>query len=426
MHKHIPFFPLIKRVYYNNKAKEVNAVRVIMFAGKGGVGKTSIAAATGLKSAMLGYKTVVLSLDIAHNLSDVFDLNKSLLDLSDGKPVQTAENLWIQELDMHRELQRNWKEVHGYLSLLLNTTGFNDVLAEELAILPGMEEVSALLWINRYVKHGDFDAVILDCAPTGESIRFISIPTALEWYIKKIFTLERNIVRAVRPIVKRVSDIPLPEEKYFENIQELFDKLQGSTTILTDPDLTSVRLVANPEKIVLKETLRAFMYFSLYQVNTDTVIINRLLPSHVGDTYFAKWKEMHAHYMAKAGEYFHPIPISTVDLFTQEILGIEKLVLLAEKLYGSRDPLSVFYQGKSFEFEKKDNATVIKINVPFAEKDDLEVYRVGDELVIKFGTCKRNIPLPRSLMVSDEYIKARFQEGYLEITLGGSNNGKGT
>lgn len=396
-----------------------------MFVGKGGVGKTSMAAATALRSAKLGHKTLILSLDIAHNLSDIFDLDRSLFDLADGKPAKIMDNLWIQELDMHRELQRNWKEVHDYLSLLLNTTGFDHILAEELAILPGMEEVSALLWMNAYVKNRSFDVLILDCAPTGESIRFISIPTALEWYIKRIFKLEKSIARVVRPIVRHVSDVPLPEDSYFDNIERLFAKLQGSAEVLTNPQITSVRLVANPEKIVLKETLRAFMYLALYKVNVDAVILNRLIPETIVDNYFLNWKEAHARYMVKAKEYFDPIPIFTAELLSDEIVGVKSLEALGEIIYGDRDPLSVFYSGSPFEFAKEGDCTVVRINLPFADKKDVEVYRVGDELVVKLGTCRRNIPLPRSSLGVEAEVRARFINGRLEVLLGGTANGKG-
>ncbi|MCX7823720.1 MAG: TRC40/GET3/ArsA family transport-energizing ATPase [Syntrophobacterales bacterium] len=398
-------------------------MRVILFVGKGGVGKTSMAAATALRAARLGYRTLILSLDIAHNLSDIFDLDRSLFDTASGKPVKVADNLWIQELDMHRELQRNWREVHSYLSLLLNTTGLDHVLAEELAILPGMEEVSALLWINAYVKNKTFDALILDCAPTGESIRFISIPTALEWYIKKIFKLERNIARVVRPIARHVSDIPMPEEAYFDNIERLFVKLQGSAEILTDPMVTSVRLVANPEKIVLKETLRAFMYFYLYKVNVDAVILNRLIPASIIDGYFLSWKESHARYTLRAREYFDPIPIFTADLLSDEVVGIKSLETLGDLVYGGRNPLTVFYCGSPFEFSKEGDYTVVRINMPFADKKDIEVYRVGDELVVKLGACRRNIPLPRSSLGTGGEVKARFRDGRLEVLIGGREDG---
>ncbi|MFN3535284.1 MAG: TRC40/GET3/ArsA family transport-energizing ATPase, partial [Desulfatiglandales bacterium] len=379
---------------------------------------------TGLRTARLGYKTIIMSLDIAHNLSDIFDLDKGLMDLNKGKPVKIAENLWIQELDIHQELQRNWKEVHSYLSLLLSTSGFDNVLAEELAILPGMEEVSALLYINRYIKANSYDVIVLDCAPTGEAIRFISIPTALEWYIKKIFNLERNIAKFVRPIVKRVTDIPIPEDSYFENINQLFTKLQGSDEILSNPEITSVRLVTNPEKIVLKETLRAFMYLNLYKINVDLVILNRILPLEIQDRFFDAWKEIHTLYTLKAREYFDPIPIFSVDLFTKEILGLESIERLGEALYKDQDPTHLFYKGKPYEFSKEDGCLMIKIELPFAQKEEVEVYRVGDELVLKLGAFRRNIPLPRSALASCERMKARMQEGYLQIYVGGKEDGE--
>jgi len=234
-------------------------MRIIFFAGKGGVGKTSISAATGVKAAEIGYKTIVMSLDIAHSLSDIFDLEKDLLDLNKGKPIRITDNLWIQELDIHEEINRNWGEIYKYIATLLSNTGIDEVLAEELAILPGMEEISLLLYINSYVRQKKYDLIILDCAPTGESIRFISIPTALEWYMKKIFKLEKRIVKYARPVVNKISDVPMPKDEYFDAIENLFNRLRGVNSILEDPDITSIRLVTNPEKIVLKETQRAFM-----------------------------------------------------------------------------------------------------------------------------------------------------------------------
>ena len=239
-------------------------MRIIFFAGKGGVGKTSVAAATGIKTAEAGHRTVVMSLDVAHSLSDIFDLNKSLIDQDRGSLTKIRKNLWIQELDIQEEIEKNWGDINKYLSTLLNTTGLDEILAEELAILPGMEEVSLLLHINRYVRTKKFDVILLDCAPTGESLRFISIPTTLDWYMKKIFKVEKTIARYVRPLAKRLSDVPLPGEDYFDAIEFLFERLRGVDEILVDPEITTVRLITNPEKIVLKETQRAFMYFSLY------------------------------------------------------------------------------------------------------------------------------------------------------------------
>ncbi len=261
-------------------------MRIILFAGKGGVGKTSVAGATGARSAQLGRKTLIMSLDAAHSLADIFDLDRELMDKNRGEPLQVADNLWIRELDVQEEIHKHWGEVYNYFSALLNTTGFDEVLAEELAIIPGMEEVSSLLYINQYAREKEYDTIILDCAPTGESLRFISIPTALEWYIKKVFNLERRIAKVMRPVVRHMTDVPLPQDDYFAALERLFKRLNGVDALLTNPDITSVRLVTNPEKIVIKETQRAFMYFCLYKMCIDGIVMNRVLPDRVTDLFF--------------------------------------------------------------------------------------------------------------------------------------------
>ncbi|MEE9165762.1 MAG: TRC40/GET3/ArsA family transport-energizing ATPase, partial [Nitrospinota bacterium] len=237
--------------------------RIILFAGKGGVGKTTIASATGVSCAKKGKRTIIMSLDAAHSLSDSFDMDKRLMDRESGKPVKVNKNLWIQEIDVQEEIEENWGDIHKYISSLFNATGLDEILAEEMAILPGMEEVSALFYINRYFKEKRFDVILLDCAPTGESLRFISMPTALEWYMKKLFKLERNLARIVRPIANKVTSIPIPEDRYFQSIQNLYKKLRGIEEIMKGYRTTSVRLITNPEKIVIKETQRSFMYFCL-------------------------------------------------------------------------------------------------------------------------------------------------------------------
>ncbi len=205
-------------------------MRIIFFAGKGGVGKTSVAAATGIRTSEMGHRTIIMSLDVAHSLSDIFDLEKGLLDQNKGKPVKVRDNLWIQELDIQQEIERNWGEIHRYLSALFKTTGLDEILAEELAILPGMEEVSLLLYINQYVRDKKFDVILLDCAPTGESIRFISIPTTLDWYIKKIFKMEKALAKIVGPVAKKIYNVPIPGDEYFQAIEYLFERLQGLTS----------------------------------------------------------------------------------------------------------------------------------------------------------------------------------------------------
>ena len=253
-------------------------MRILLFSGKGGVGKTSLAAATGLKLAELGYRTLVMSIDPAHSLADSFDLNTDLFHSQTADPLAIRDGLSILELNIQKEVKRHWQEISSYVISVLRTTGISDVEAEELAILPGMEELSAMMYINQYHREKRYDVIVLDAAPTAESMRFISMPTTLDWYMKHIFPFQRNLLKAVRPIANRVAPFELPTDSYFGNIRNLFEKLEGVDEIMEDPKTTSVRLITNPEKMVLRETQRAFVYFSLHGLTVDTVIVNRVLP----------------------------------------------------------------------------------------------------------------------------------------------------
>jgi arsenite-transporting ATPase len=398
-------------------------MRIIMFAGKGGVGKTSIASATGIKAAEAGHKTLIMSLDIAHNLSDIFELNEGLIDKNKGMPVKIEDRLWIQELDINEEIQSNWGDVHRYIASLFSTSGLDEILAEELAILPGMEEVSFLLYINRYAQEGDFDVIILDCAPTGESLRFISIPTTLEWYIRKIFKIERRVVSYIRPVARRLYDVPLPEDDYFKALEDLFVRLEGIDKILTDPTITTVRLVTNPEKMVLKETQRIFLYFSLYKMCIDAVVMNRILPGNLEEKYFDDWKECQKRYMKLAEEYFNPVPIFPVNLFKNEPLGKENLKKLGTDIYGEHDPTKHFYTERPYEFHHKDGQFFIRIKLPFLTKEEVELNRLPEEMVIEIGGFRRHILLPR-YVVNYKDVKAKMDGNYLNIIFGGKKDGK--
>ncbi len=398
-------------------------MRIIFFAGKGGVGKTSVAAATGIKVAEMGYKTVIMSLDVAHSLSDIFDLKRGLLDQNRGKPIKVRDSLWIQELDIQEEIEENWGDIYKYLSTLLSSTGLDEILAEELAILPGMEEVSLLLYINRYVKANEFDVILLDCAPTGESIRFISVPTTLEWYIKKIFRLERTVAKLVRPVAKRIYDVPIPGKDYFDALEYLFERLRGVDQILVDPKITTVRLVTNPEKIVLKETQRAFMYFCLYRMHIDGIIMNRILPDNVKDSYFQDWRKSQRQYIKKTEEYFSPLPIFPVNLFKGEVLGYNSLKLLADKIYGGRNPLERFFEGEPYSLVKENGEYRLMMRLPFLVKKDVELSKVSDELVVRIGSFKRHLLLPRQVAASKS-VRARLEGQYLCIYFEGDGYGK--
>ncbi|MBN2063131.1 MAG: ArsA family ATPase [Deltaproteobacteria bacterium] len=389
-------------------------MRIIFYAGKGGVGKTSVASATAVKTSEMGFKTILMSLDVAHSLSDIFDLKKGLMDHNQGKPVHVKKNLWIQELDIHEEIEKNWGEIHKYISFLLNTTGLDEVLAEELSVLPGMEEVSLLLYINKYFQENRFDVIILDCAPTGESLRFISIPTTLDWYIKKIYRMQKTVAKFIRPIAQRVYDVPVPGDDYFNAIEALFNRLNGVDRILTDPEITTVRLVTNPEKIVIKETQRAFMYFCLYKMNIDSIIINRILPEDVKVSYFKEWMVSQKHYIDTARELFSPVPVIMSKLFKGEILGYRMLKELAEHLYENTDPMEFLISEEPYRIYKEDGKYVLRIRLPFIKGEDVDLNKLSDELVIRVGGIKRQILLPRKV-AAIKRVKAKYIDEYLFI-----------
>ena len=395
-------------------------MRIILFAGKGGVGKTSVAAATGTRVAELGYRTIVMSLDTAHSLADSFDLDRPLMDRSRGLPVEVAKNLEIQEVDVLEEVERNWGQVKAYVSQLLNVSGLEEVLAEELAILPGMEEVSILLYLNQYVKEKTYDVILLDCAPTGESLRFISLPTSMEWYMRRVFHLERSIARIARPLVANISPVPLPDDAYFQSIRDLWARLEGVDTLLKDSKVTTVRLVTNPEKMVIKETQRAFMYFCLYGMSLDGVVINRILPSEVRDAYFDAWKVTQERYVETAEEIFAPLPAFRVPLQQGEVLGMKGLRELGRQIYGDADPAKVFFSTRPYRFEKKNGAYRLVMTLPFVGKENVDLNVSGDELIVRVGTFKRYVPLPRSYQGAVP-TSAKLRNDELTITFGESH-----
>jgi arsenite-transporting ATPase len=404
--------------------RENTRVRIIFFAGKGGVGKTSVAAATGIRAAEMGKRTLVMSLDVAHSLSDIFDLDKGLLDLNKGKPLEVHKNLHIQELDIQEEVEQNWGEIHRYISTLLNTTGLDSILAEELAILPGMEEVSLLLYINRYVQAKKYDVLVLDCAPTGESLRFISIPTTLEWYMKKLFKMEKALAKMVGPVARKLYNVPVPGDDYFEAIAYLFERLRGVDRLLVDPAITTVRLVTNPEKVVLKETQRAFMYFSLYKMNIDAIIMNRILPKDVKDAYFRDWRVAQRHYVQIAGEYFSPIPVFPVPLFRNEILGYERLRVLAQRIYAKRNPLERFFVGEPYLLSKNEGRYLLTLKLPFISTENVDLHKISDELIVRVAGFKRHVLLPRHVAASKS-VTAKLEGDRLHIYFEGEDHGKG-
>jgi arsenite-transporting ATPase len=388
-----------------------------MFTGKGGVGKTSLAAATGLKLAELGHRTLIMSIDPAHSLADCFDLDNDLFRAQTSDPLAVSEQLSIFELNIQKEIKRHWQEISSYVSAVLRTTGISGVEAEELAILPGMEELSAMMYINQYRRENRYDVIVLDAAPTAESLRFISMPTTLDWYMKHIFPFQRNLLKAVRPIANRVAPFELPADSYFVNIRELFEKLDGIDEIMGNPQITSVRLVTNPEKMVLRETQRAFVYFSLHGLTVDSIIVNRVLPAEVRDVWFNDWHMSQENVLREIEEYFAPVPVKRVPLFSHEVLGKQRLHDLAALLYpGDEDPSAVTRTEKPYSFEKRNGTYEIRVLLPFATKGEIGLFKKGDELVVEVGTLRRHIGLPRS-MASLSPSRAKLEKGLLTVEM---------
>ena len=373
-------------------------MRILLFSGKGGVGKTSLAAATGLELSRLGYRTLVMSVDPAHSLADAFDIETELFHGKTGDPYPIDERLAIHEVNIQKEIKRHWKEISAYVVSVLRTTGISDVEAEELAILPGMEELSALMYVNQFRREERYDVIVLDCAPTAESMRFVSMPATLEWYMKHIFAFQRGLLKAVRPIANRVAPFELPSDDYFGNIQDLFGRLAGIDELLEDPKITSVRLVTNPERMVLRETQRAFVYFTLHGLAVDGILVNRVLPLEVTDAYFKEWRASQARVLEEIDAYFAPVPVKRIPLFTHEVLGRERLEELARALYASgEDPAAIGRTEAPYTFAKRDGHYEVRLKLPFAAKGEVGLFKKGDELVVEIGTLRRHIGLPTSM-----------------------------
>jgi arsenite/tail-anchored protein-transporting ATPase len=392
-------------------------VRILLFSGKGGVGKTSTAAATGLKLASLGYRTLVMSVDPAHSLSDAFDLDAGLFTSRTADPVSIADKLEIHEVNIQKEIKRHWNEISTYIVGLLRTSGLADVAAEELAIFPGMEELSAMMYVNQFRREGRYDVIVLDCAPTAESLRFISMPTTLEWYIKHIFPTERKLLKLMRPLANRVSPVELPQDSYFANIYDLYQKIEGIDTLLADPLRTSARLVTNAERMVVKETQRAFVYFSLHGLTVDEIIVNRLLPEEAGQGFFAAARSNQQAILSEVERYFAPVATRKVPQFETEVLGLERLRRLADVLYGEgEDPAAVTRTERAYEFGRKEDHYEVRLRLPFAAKSEVGLYKKGDELVVEIGNFRRHVGLPTS-MAGLVPVRARLEDKLLVVEM---------
>ncbi len=362
-------------------------MRIILFTGKGGVGKTTIAAASALKAANLGYKTLVISADPAHNLSDCFQKRIN------PWPTKLKENLYAMEVNVQYEIERQWEAITSYLKLLFRSQGIDDVVAEELAILPGFDELVSLLHVLEQYERGDFDVLMLDCAPTGETLRLLNFPEVARWYMNRFFGIEKKLLKVVKPIAKPIINAPLPNEDVLDAVQDLYVKVARLKEILESED-TSVRLILTPERIAINESERAFAYLNLFGYRVDCLIVNKVFPENSGD-YLAKWVEVQRSYLEEIRDRF-PVPVFVVEFKGEEITG-DRLEKLSEELYDCKDPTKVFHRGEPFRIVKEGDETVIYIKVPFLRKEDLRIVKRGEEIVITAGQWKRIIFLPQSL-----------------------------
>ncbi|MBB3109621.1 arsenite-transporting ATPase [Paenibacillus phyllosphaerae] len=390
-------------------------MRIIIYTGKGGVGKTSIAAATAVKLARAGKKTLILSTDAAHSLADSLGMPIG------PDPVQLDENLWGQEVSSLRETENNWGAVQSWLTKLLDKAQLSDITTEEMLVFPGMEELFSLLQIKKHAQSGMFDVLIVDCAPTGETLRLLSYPNVLNWWLDKIFPHERRLIKLVRPVSKIVGGVELPSDDVLDSIERFARGLEEMQQFILDPDITSVRIVLNPEKMVLSEAKRSFTYLNLFGFNTDAVIVNRILPDEAGEGYFAHWRSLQKKYEEEIDVNFRPLPILKAPMMQQEVVGKDILNELANVVYGDRDPAAMFYRGRTESIREEDGELILELHLPFIAKAELDLTQTGDELTVNAGAYKRKVILPRPLM-GRQVIGAKFADDRLLIRFGGRDN----
>ncbi|MBW3669906.1 MAG: TRC40/GET3/ArsA family transport-energizing ATPase [Actinobacteria bacterium] len=383
-------------------------MRILLFTGKGGVGKTSVAAATALRCADAGLRTLVLSTDPAHSLADSFDRDLG------PDPTSVAPQLWGQQLDATERLEDVWGEVQQDLVRLFDWAGREALEAEELSVVPGLDEVFSLSDIKSHADSGAWDVIVVDCAPTAETIRLLSLPDILAWYMERVFPATRTITKVVRPILRTVSTVPVAGDDVFDATRRFYERLDGVRELLTDPARTSVRLVVNPERMVIAEARRTATYLSLFGYRVDAVVANRLLPEAVVDPWFKAWKEAHAEHLDAIEEGFAPVPILKAELASDELVGVDRLRRFADDVYGDLDPAAVLHTGRPLKVEKRGKAHILRLELPFADRDDLEVGRRHDELLVRVGPHRRAILLPDSLR-RRHVVSANLRDDGLEI-----------
>jgi arsenite-transporting ATPase len=368
-------------------------MQVLLFTGKGGVGKTTAAAATGALAASQGVKTLVISTDPAHSLADALGVRLG------SEPIEIEPGLSAQQVDAQERFERTWREVQGYLLSALEKVGVDPLEAEELTVLPGADEVLALLAVREQIESGRYDLVIVDCAPTAETLRLLSLPDALSWYMKRIWPVERRVVRSLRPVLNRVTSVPMPTDVVFDAVERLHAELAAVRAVLADAEQTAVRLVLTPEAVVVAEARRTMTTLSLYGYRVDAVLANRIIPP--GDPWRDRWAKAQEVQLAEVEESFAPLPVLRVPYQAAEPVGLEALVEVGRAAYGDLDPTGLPPQGEPMDVQRTADGFTLSIPLPFAEKDQLDLSRRGDELVVTVASWRRLLTLPSALRRCD-------------------------
>ena len=383
-------------------------MRVLLFTGKGGVGKTSVAAASALRAAASGLRTLVVSTDPAHSLGDAFDVA-----LGD-QPTRVAENLDAEQIDAQARLEEHWRDIQGYLVGLMQWGGVGEIEAEELSVIPGLEEIFALIDVRTHVEQGRYDVLIVDCAPTAETLRLLSLPDALGWYMDRVFPAGRTLARLSRPVLSRVTTMPLPQDRVLASVEELYRTLADVRDILSDGARSTVRLVVNAERMVIAEARRTMTALSLFGYSVDAVVVNRLIPEQVSDPWFDRWKAIQAEHLEEVRQGFAGLPVLTAPLFDTEPIGAPALAALGEQLYGELAVQDVLHQGAPLTFERDGRDWLLRLALPFADKADLDLFHRGAELTVKVGPHVRKVALPSAINRA-EIGGASLRDGRLEV-----------
>lgn len=384
-------------------------MRILLFTGKGGVGKTTTAAATAVRCADAGQRTIVLSTDPAHSLGDAFDTE--LGDLT----VEITDGLWGQQLDAQDRMEEAWVDIQGYLQEVFRWGGVDEIEAEELSVVPGLDEIFALTDIKRYAASGEWDTIVVDCAPTAETIRLLSLPGVLAWWMERLFPMGRRVNKVVSPLLGSVTNLPMPGDDVFGAVERFYDRLDGVKELLTDRTITTARLVVNPERVVVAEARRTFTYLSLFGYSVDAVIANRLLPDAVSDPWFEDWKQRHLDHLATIEEGFAPVPVLRAELTPHELVGVDRLREFGRTLYGDEDPARHHADVSPLQLERTEAGDVLSVDLPFTDRDELSLGRREDELLVRVGPYRRSILLPDSLR-RRKVVDAALRDGALRVT----------